>query len=375
MSWMTRYKAWTKLPDLLFRNRFSFSFDGVPLASDRLSHSQKANLVKAGIDMMLRNERTYALPAAIQIEPCNICNLQCPLCPTGTNQGHRPKGVMSLETFRTILDELGDSLILAVLYGWGEPFLNKDLPRMIRHCTDRNIRTVTSTNGHFLQTLDEALEVVDAGLSVLIIAIDGSTQEIYDRYRKGGSVKKVKRCVAFIEEAKAKRGSALPYTNLRVVVTRNNCDDLHRLEQFARTAGTNMFSCKSVGCLSESDSYGDFEPPADNLRRFDYRGSARRRKPAVQCPYPFRQPTVFWDGTLAGCEFDYNLELPYGKLDLRHSWNSPAAMKMRRAIRGRLPRPGFCDACPYQDRVQESCILVKLELPRPDIPPNKRQIG
>jgi wyosine [tRNA(Phe)-imidazoG37] synthetase (radical SAM superfamily) len=362
MGWMTKAGALSKIPDMVVRNRFAFNFDGTPLEARGLSFSQKANLIKAGIDMVLRGERALALPAAIQIEPTNVCNLRCPVCPTGSGQSKRPKGFMSMETFNRILDEIGDSLTFAILYGWGEPFLNRDLPRMISACTARNIRTLSSTNGHCLQTVEEALSVVDAGLSALIVALDGSTQEVYDTYRKGGSVEQVKRCVESIEEAKARRGAVLPYTNLRVVVTSNNQSDLPNVARFAREIGVNMYSCKTLGCLTVSEDFGSFEPQRQELRRFTYDGAERRLGAPARCPYPFRQPTVFWDGTLVSCEFDYNLEFPYGSCDIPRLWNGPRAKQMRRVIREGGPRPRFCAACPYRGRQQEGSVLRWTEL-------------
>jgi MoaA/NifB/PqqE/SkfB family radical SAM enzyme len=365
MGWMRKHEALSRFPDLLLRGRFSFTFDGIPIVAEGLSPCKRINLLKAGMDMMLGKDHAWALPPVIQIEPTNICNLRCPLCPTGSDSTTRSKGFMSYATFRRILDEIGESLVFAVLYGWGEPFLNQDLPRMIDDCTARNIRTLTSTNGHCLQTLDEALRIVDARLTVLIIAIDGSTQEIYDAYRKCGNVEKVKRCAALIEDAKAKRGSPFPYTNLRVVLTRRNQDDLPNLEKLARDIGVNMFSCKSLGALIENKSFRDFEPELARMRRFEYHDSIRKRRPPVKCPYPFRQPTVFWDGTLVGCEYDYDLLMPWGRLDHQSfdsAWNHIRAQTMRRSIREGPGRPKFCDACPYRDRVQDACVLACKEL-------------
>lgn len=65
---------------------------------------------------------------------------------------------------------------------------------MMRACTDRHIATVSSTNGNCLQSVEQAEAVVASGLSALIIAIDGSTQEIYEDYRHGGSLEKDLRC-------------------------------------------------------------------------------------------------------------------------------------------------------------------------------------
>lgn len=365
MAWMRISEALLKLPEILLSDRVSFTFDGVPLTTEQLSFRHKTNLIKVGIDMMLRSKHAYGLPPTIQIEPTNVCNINCPLCPTGTGLMKRPKGFMSFKTFQKILDELGDVLIAAFLYGWGEPFLNKEMPRMIKACTARNICTLTNTNGHCLQTLDDALRVVDSGLNAMIIALDGSTQQIYQAYRKSGDVEKVKRCAALIEEAKAKRGSQFPHTVLRVVVTKDNQEDLPNIEKLARDLGINIFSHKTLGMETYTGAFKEYEPTKKSVRRFEYEGSSRCHKPSFQCFYPFRQPTIFWDGTVVGCEYDYDLGMPWGKIgekDFTEMWNSPQALELRHCIR-KGPKATFCRLhCPYQDRVQDSCVLLCKEL-------------
>lgn len=365
MSWTKIPEALAKLPELLVKGRLSFDFDGIPLIAENLSPKKKTNLIKVGLDHMLRSNRAHGLPPIIQIEPTNICNLKCPLCPSGTHSLPRPTGLMSLKTFYRIFDELEDVLIAVYLFCFGEPFMNKELPRMIEACSTRNILTLTSTNGHFLQTLDDALRIVDAGLSVLIIALDGSTQEVYQAYRKGGDIEKVKNCISLIEKAKAYRKSMFPYTAVRCVVTRDNEHDLPNVEMLAVDSGVNMFTYKSLGCLVRSNEFKDYEPREKNMSRFEYAGSQRITKRLIQCPFAFRQPIFLWDGTVVGCEYDYEMEMAFGKIGEKkfsEIWNSPKALKLRRSIRERRNRPNFCVRCPYQDRVLKGTYLMCKEL-------------
>lgn len=361
MAWMKNSEALLKSPEMLIRSRLSFTYDGIPLVAHHLSLKQKVNLLKIGLSSILGLNRVGGLPAIIQIEPTDICNLKCPLCPASDESLKPKRGFMSYETFQAILEELGGVLIAVYLYSWGEPFLNKDIFRMIENCSSHNILTLIPTNGHCLQTLDEALAVVDSGLTAIIIAIDGSTQEIYQAYRKGGDLEKVKRCAALLEEAKSKRGSALPYTCMRTVVTRDNQDDLANIERLAHDLGVNMFSTKTVGCKTHDEAFKDYEPTVGNLRRFEYDGERKTDKPQIQCIYPFRQPTIKWDGTVVGCEFDYKLEIPWGKIGEQkfpEIWNSPEALELRHCVRNRIIGQ-FCERhCPFQDRVQENCYLT-----------------
>jgi radical SAM protein with 4Fe4S-binding SPASM domain len=365
MGWMRTSEALTKLPELILGGSLFFNFDGLPMSAENLPFKKRMNLIKVGIDKLLRSNRAHGLPPIIHIETTNICNLKCPLCPTGSNSLNRPKGVMSMQTFMRVLDELQDALISVYLFCFGEPFINKHMPQMIEECTARNILTLTSTNGHFVQTLDEALRVVDAGLTSMIIAIDGSTQEIYSSYRKGGDLERVKRCTALIEEAKARRGSKFPYTAVRCVVTHENVDDLPDLERLACDLGVNMFTYKSLGCLVNSESFKDYEPKVKNMRRFEYAVDTGKKGRFSKCLFPFRQPIVFWDGTVVGCEYDHDLEMSFGKVgeqSFADLWNSPNALKLRRSIKRIHERAVFCSRCPYEGRVQDGTALFCKEL-------------
>ena len=44
-----------------------------------------------------------------------------------------------------IVDEIEDYLLFLVMWEWGEPFLNPELPDMLRYASDKGIKTVTST--------------------------------------------------------------------------------------------------------------------------------------------------------------------------------------------------------------------------------------
>jgi sulfatase maturation enzyme AslB (radical SAM superfamily) len=45
------------------------------------------------------------LPATVIVELTNVCNLECPFCTTFQGM-QRPKGFMSFEVFRQLIDEL-----------------------------------------------------------------------------------------------------------------------------------------------------------------------------------------------------------------------------------------------------------------------------
>ncbi len=364
MAWLKLREGILKLPRLLVKGEFTYTQDHMPMPARGLSTAKRLNLIRCGWEMARGRARLRFMPPVLQIEPTNHCNLKCPLCPTGLGSKARRQGCMSWDLFERILDETASTLIGAILYGWGEPFLHPELTRMIAECSRRGLLTNTSTNGHFCQTLEEALAVVDAGLTTLVIALDGSTQEVYASYRRGGDIEKVKRCAAMIEEAKRRRNSPHPYTNIRAVVTKENEHDIENIRRLAVELGVNMFSYKSVGCLTIAPEYANYETEEHGLQRFEQHTSERE----VRCPFPFRQPTVYWDGSVVGCEFDYAPQASWGRIGerpFREVWNDDCAVRMRRGILGREARLAFCDGCPYRDKGQEHIVLFSEELKPP----------
>jgi len=122
------------------------------------------------------------------IEPTNYCNLKCPLCPTGAGLIRREKAAMSFEDFKKILDNLGNQIIHLRLWNWGEPLLNKELPKMIKYAKSKNIYVNTSTNSSFLNK-ENVRELTNSGLDHLIVSLDGASEETYSLYRKNGNFK------------------------------------------------------------------------------------------------------------------------------------------------------------------------------------------
>ena len=73
------------------------------------------------------------------------------------------------------------------MHNWGEPFLNPDILPMVRYARKNRIGTTISSNLNLVNRGEEFLEeVVESGLDHLTVSIDGTTQDVYEAYRKGG---------------------------------------------------------------------------------------------------------------------------------------------------------------------------------------------
>lgn len=118
-------------------------------------------------------------PVVVGVEPLNICNLSCMECEVNRSM-KRPKGHMSFELFKSIIDRHPHFLRIN-LTNYGEPLLHKDLLKMISYASSKKNVCTIFTNATLLS--DEAAKgLVDSGLKVICFSIDG-VDEVYKKVR------------------------------------------------------------------------------------------------------------------------------------------------------------------------------------------------
>src|SRR4030065_2339296 len=139
-----------------------------------------------GIYTFLGKTRLPYYPSKIPIQSGNLCNLPCPLCPTGQQDKSAKKGFISFDIFKKIVDEIGQHLTVIRLYNWGEPMLNKDLLSMIHYAKERGINIKISTNLSMKMEDDQIEALVKAGLEKIYISCNGASSETYLKYHVGG---------------------------------------------------------------------------------------------------------------------------------------------------------------------------------------------
>jgi len=183
----------------------------------------------------LRNERVLGHPFQLTLEPGNVCNLRCPLCPTTTREARLPKGFLRFEDARRILERFPYTVQL-VLSNWGEPFLNKDIFRIVRLARERDIRVQIESNFTLFDE-EKSRALVASGLDVLVVALDGASQETYERYRVGGRFADVLANVRTLRRVQDELGDRRTEVRWKFVVNRFNEHELERARALATELG------------------------------------------------------------------------------------------------------------------------------------------
>ena len=137
-------------------------------------------------------ERKMIIPEQIQIETvAGLCNVSCNMCPIDS---HPRQEIMSLDFFKRIIKRLksySGEIKMVTLSGIGEPFLDKSISLKISYLVESGFQGVgVYTNGMAL-TPSNTEKVFEAGLSTLVISLDGLTAETQDRIRLGSEINKL----------------------------------------------------------------------------------------------------------------------------------------------------------------------------------------
>ncbi len=329
--------------------------DRLPFRYERLAWPKLLNWLRLETSIHLRRNRPWGMPTHIQVEPCNICNLRCSLCPVTEGLGV-PTGCMDFNLFRDLTDQVCGSVLLMLLWEWGEPFVHPRVYEMIDYATAKGIRVISSSNGHRFADPQHARHVVESGLDTLIFALDGISQETYERYRQGGKLETVLTGIRNVVAAKRELQRATPRINLRFIVMKYNEHEIPMLDDLARSLGVDVLTLKTLypghDCDPAKDALNPFIPENPQYQRFRYspETGVRMRVEHNQCKHLWNAPSVRWDGKMVSCGFDIHQTRLLGDLTkstFREIWFGEAYQAMRDEFRSTWESMPICGRCSY----------------------------
>ncbi len=258
-------------------------------------------------------------PDRLYVESTSFCNLRCVMCPTGLGTIRRPKGYMTMDLYRRIVDEVAPMAPAVVLHSWGEPVMHPKLFDMIRYARARDVWTETSTNITLL-TEDRARKVIDAGLNQLFLAMDGVTRATYERVRVGASWDATVRNIETLLELKRRLGSQMKIV-MQIIAMRETRDEVGEFVRRWTRPGVDQVNVKHL------DTWGD--QAAEITAHAIDKVEPPVRRP---CPNLWYHGYIFWDGTLVSCERDYDARTPLGNVrdGVLATWHGERMRALRR---------------------------------------------
>jgi radical SAM protein with 4Fe4S-binding SPASM domain len=285
-------------------------------------------------ERFFRNSYVVGQPFHLVLETGNRCNLKCPLCPTPFRENRIPTGRLRFEDARRIIDQL-PRLLHVNLSLWGEPLLNKDIFRIISYVHARDVEVLLQSN---LNVLNEEMaeQLVDSGLDILQISLDGASQEAYEKYRVGGDFANVIRNIERVKAVQQRRGASRLQIVWKMVVHRYNEHEVPRAREWARELGVEF---KVVEIYAPRQLHGVWKP------REGVVSSAEVHSDAVSRCYSLWQVlTVNFNGDVFPCCSEFSPQDALGNIlqePLRKVWNNARFRSLRKRNRGAID----CQPC------------------------------
>lgn len=212
------------------------AFGLTPGAKMRLSQEQN----------VLRLHRPVTHLTKVYVEPTVACNLDCITC--FRNDWKQTIGNMSVETFEHIFDSLQGMNPRPGVYfgGIGEPLANRHTLEWIRRVKTLGIKTELITNGTLL-TPKIARQLIESGLDVLWVSLDGATPESYADVRLGAELPQVLANLRqFARMRPQNRHNPKPEIGVAFVAMKRNISELPAVIRLGRSFGTKYFSVSNL---------------------------------------------------------------------------------------------------------------------------------
>jgi len=263
----------------------------------------------------IRKPIQWGSPMTVSIEPTTACNLRCPECPSGLRSFTRETGNLKKDFFTKTIDELYKDLIYLIFYFQGEPYINPNFLDMVAYANKKGIYTITSTNGHFLNDAN-AKKTIESGLDRMIISVDGTTQEVYENYRKEGKLENVLAGAKNVVKWKNKLKSSTPHIIFQFLVVKPNEHQIPEIYKLAEEIGIDEVKLKTAQVYNYENG-NDLIPTIEKYSRYHQKddGTYRVKNELLNhCWKLWHACVVSWDGLVLPCCFDKDAEYRLGDL-------------------------------------------------------------
>lgn len=341
----------------------------------------------------------------IYIEPTNACNLKCRTCIR--NAWDEPTGFMTDQVFERILlgMEKQPKSLSVIFGGFGEPLAHPKILDMVGRLKDTKTHVEIITNGTLLSE-DRSHNLIDVGLDVLWVSIDGAQQESYGDVRLGGDLKMVLENIEGFARLRAPRQNSQPEIGVVFVAMKRNIADLPALLRISKRIGVTRFMVTNIWphtdelreeilyarALSSKNYLGSANSSTLEVPRMDIQewgreelykeirgqwninpvGSSNNGK-FFTCPFIEENAVAIgWDGGVSPCLpllhssqgylnrlLRFNKRWILGNIaedDLVQLWSSPEYVAFRQRVREFDYAPcAICDGCPQSENNEEDC--------------------
>lgn len=298
------------------------------------------NLIKSYVEGRLISE---SYPIELIIEPTNYCNLNCIMCPR--DRMERNIGMMDFRLFKKIIDESKDYVEFAYLHLFGEPLFHKDIFKMIKYAEKAGIKVGLSTNATIL-TEKNTLNLLKTNLHLLILSLDNPSKEIYQEVRAGGNYDQLEKNIHFFLNELGKSIKKPEVVLQMIDLDRNSAEKNSFESKFSMFSDINIKikeACNWAGQIEEINKLVNSKSMANDSKCFE----------------PWRALTIYWDGKVVPCCFDFDGAHILGNVNcstIKSIWNGTLMQEFRKKHLTNRTQINLCKSCSTGSLSNEECL-------------------
>jgi len=247
-------------------------------------------------------------PPCLQIEPTSACNYRCVFCyqidKEFTKKGNGHIGIMSLETFKRLIDQAEGHCEAVTLASRGEPFLNPYIKEMLRYISGKFLALKMNTNASLLDE-EKCHAILESGVKTLVFSADAASEPTYGQLRVRGRLERVLERIKMFSDIRAKHYPSSPIITRVSGVKVDATPNIEEMEKF-------------WGELVDQVAFVNYNPWESTYER-------PINQITAPCSELWLRMFVWWDGIVNPCENDYRSRLAVGncsKLNLSQLWRS-----------------------------------------------------
>lgn len=302
------------------------------------------NLGSSYVAFRARHSVAAQYPPIFSIEPTNVCNLACPMCPN-SRQTSGSLGYMQWSLFTKVLDEIGPHAKVVMLYSLGEPLLHPRIVQMVEYCKKvSRAKIIISTNAIFL---DESMAraLLASGLDEIKLCLDANSSKTYHQMRPGGNFAMVAKNVQCFLELKG--NNSKPYCVVQFIRTKINS---HETEEFTQR-------WEGYDCEPRIVWLNTWANQIPGLARLSDDLCPNRFQKRLPCAELWLKMVINWQGKVPICCHDWSRSYVGGDVSkdtVAQIWNGPALQRFRSLhSKSKFEKIGICAPCFEWSREEE----------------------
>lgn len=310
------------LNDLTQADPSQADFKITPHIADELSRLNDAHVVRYTIhryryDVYPQQKILDDYPPYLQIEPTSVCNYRCVFCYqtdeefTRKASGHM--GSMTFEMFREIIDQSEGKIEFFSLASRGEPFLCKEIDRMLEYCVGKFVGLKVNTNASML-TEGHCHAILAGGVSTVVFSADAAAEPLYSQLRVKGNLEKVLKNIRLFETIRKRH---YPRSKIISRVSGVRYGEDQDMDSMVKLWGELVDQISFVAYNPWENVYG---APVNTI--------------TTPCSDLWRRMFIWFDGSVNPCDTDFKSMLCVGNVNnhsLGELWRCGRYQELRQA--------------------------------------------